>query len=115
MKDESITSKFFEEICKEFIYAEDDSSYLSGIIDLSGLYTGGVFVMDFQKRCFSVISHRDIFLCGYRAEHAAQLGYEFFRETVHENDLPLFIKIHREILKSEYIIDEELQSQIKYF
>jgi DNA-binding CsgD family transcriptional regulator len=118
MKNESITSKFFAGICKDCISAENaepDSSYLSGIADLSWLFSGGVFVMDFQKRCLPVISHCDIFLCGYPAEHAAQLGYEFFCETVHENDLLLFIKIHRAILKSEYIIDEELQSQIKYF
>ncbi|MDR0681189.1 MAG: helix-turn-helix transcriptional regulator [Dysgonamonadaceae bacterium] len=114
---ESIVSKFFEEIPNEHISTNEsaDSSYLSGIKDSSCLFTGGIFVMDFQKRCLPVVSHRDIFLCGNTVEHAAQAGYNFFLETVHEEDIPLFIKIHRTILKSEYIIDKEQQSQIKYF
>jgi DNA-binding CsgD family transcriptional regulator len=114
---ESITSKFFEGICENNISMDEsmDSSYLSSIEDLSSLLIGGVFVMDFQKRSLPVVSHRDIFLCGHSVEYASQSGYDFFRETVHKDDLPLFIKIHRTILKSEYIIDEEQQSQIKYF
>ncbi|MDR0604307.1 MAG: helix-turn-helix transcriptional regulator [Bacteroidales bacterium] len=114
---ESITSKFFEGIYEDNISMDEstDSFYLSGIEDASSLSIGGVFVMDFQKRCLPVVSHRDIFLCGHPFEQAAQSGYDFFRETVYADDLPLFIKIHRTILKSEYIIDEEQQSQIKYF
>jgi DNA-binding CsgD family transcriptional regulator len=114
---ESITSKFFEGICDDNISMDKsaDSSYLSGIEDMSSLFTGGVFVMDFQKRCLPVVSHRDIFLCGHTAEHAAQSGYDFFLETVHHEDLPLFINIHQTILKSEYIMNKEQQSHIKYF
>jgi DNA-binding CsgD family transcriptional regulator len=114
---ESITSKFFEGIHEDIISMDEStySSYLSGIGDLSSLISGGAYVMDFQKRCLPLVSHRDIFLCGYTCEHAAQSGYDFFSETVHEEDLQLFIKIHRTILKSEYIADLEQQSQIKYF
>jgi DNA-binding CsgD family transcriptional regulator len=113
----SIALKFFEGIHEDNISMDEstDSSYLSGISDLSSLSTGGVYIMDFQKRCLPLVSHRDIFLCGHTFEHAAQSGYDFFSETVYEKDLPLFIKIHRAILKSEYIIDVEQQSQIKYF
>ncbi|MDR2406812.1 MAG: helix-turn-helix transcriptional regulator [Bacteroidales bacterium] len=114
---ESIVSKFFEGVSRDHISMDEDtdSSYLSGIEDLSSLSIGGVFVMDFQKHCLPVISHRDIFLCGHTFEQAAKSGYNFFRDTVHEEDLPLFIKIHRTILKSKYIIDKEQQPQIKYF
>jgi DNA-binding CsgD family transcriptional regulator len=117
MENENITSKFFEGIGENCISTDEtDSSYLSGIEDLSELLSGGIFVMDFQKRCLPVISHRDIFLCGHSVEYAAaKSGYDFLFETVYENDLPLFIKIHRIILKSEYIADEKQQSQIKYF
>jgi DNA-binding CsgD family transcriptional regulator len=116
MKQENITSAFFEGINEDYISMdESDSFYLSGINDLSNLLNGGIFVMDFQKRCLPVISHRDIFLCGYAFEHAAQSGYDFFRETVHEEDLPLFIKIHRTILNSEYVADEKQQAAITYF
>jgi DNA-binding CsgD family transcriptional regulator len=113
---QNITSKFFEGIGEDNISMDEsaDFSYLSGIEDLSGLLTGSVFVMDFQKRCLPVVSHRDIFLCGHPFEHAAQSSYDFFLETVHEKDLPILIKIHQAILKSEYIIDEK-QFQIKYF
>jgi DNA-binding CsgD family transcriptional regulator len=114
---QNITSKFFEGICKDNISIDEstDSSYLSGIDDLSNLLIGGVFVMDFQKRCLSIVSHRDIFLCGHPFEYAAQSNYDFFLETVYEEDLPLLIKIHQTILNSEYIIDEKWQSKIKYF
>jgi DNA-binding CsgD family transcriptional regulator len=114
---ESITTKFFEGIHEDSISMDENNhtDYLRGISDLSNLLPGGVYVMDFQKRCLPIISHRDIFLCGHSVEHAAQTGYDFFLETVHPDDLPLFIKIHRAILKSEYIIDERQQSQIKYF
>jgi DNA-binding CsgD family transcriptional regulator len=114
---ENITSKFFEGISDDNISMDEsiDSSYLSGIMDLSYLLTGGVFVMDFQKRCLPIVSHREIFLCGHSFEHATQSGYDFFLETVHKEDILLFIKIHRAILKSKYIIDKQQQSQIKYF
>jgi hypothetical protein len=117
MKNESITSKFFEGIDENYISMDDNNhtDYLHGICDLSNLINGGIFVMDFQKRCLPVISHRDIFLCGHSFEDAAQLGYDFFYETVHEEDMSLFIKIHHAILNSEYVIEKELQSQIKYF
>jgi DNA-binding CsgD family transcriptional regulator len=115
MKHESITSKFFEGINKDYISMNESDSYLSNIDDFSNLLNGGVFVMDFKKRCLPVISHSDIFLCGHPFEYAEQSGYDFFRETVHEEDLPLFINIHRTILNSEYIIDKEQQPQIKYF
>jgi DNA-binding CsgD family transcriptional regulator len=118
MEHKSITAEFFEGIYDDYISMDKntaDSSYLSGVDDLSSLLHGGIFVMDFQKRCLPVISHSNIFLCGHPFEYAAQSGYDFFRETVHKDDLPLFIKIHRTILKSEYIIDKEQQSQIRYF
>jgi DNA-binding CsgD family transcriptional regulator len=113
---ESITSKFFEGIREDSISTDESTdSYLSGIKDSSSLSPGGVYLMDFQKRCLPLVSHRDIFLCGHSFELAAQSGYDFFSETVHEKDLKLFIKIHRTILKSKYIADPEQHSQIKYF
>jgi DNA-binding CsgD family transcriptional regulator len=114
---ENITSKFFEGINEDNISMDEhtDPDYWTFVIAFSHVSSGGVFVMDFQKRCLPVVPHNDIFLCGHPYKQAVQSGYDFFRETVHKDDLPLFIKIHQTILKSEYIIDKEQQSQIKYF
>ncbi|MDR0385477.1 MAG: helix-turn-helix transcriptional regulator [Prevotellaceae bacterium] len=115
----STVSQFFEGINKSSISADTDGfnaiTYLPGISALSSLCIGGVFVMDFKERRLPVISSRDIFLCGFSYEEAKRLGYDFFPEIVHEDDMPLLIHAHRAILNSPYIADEKSQSGIAYF
>jgi DNA-binding CsgD family transcriptional regulator len=119
MKQTNVALQFFEGIDKSHISDETSDlwniGYLCGVSDLSSLYIGGVLVMDFKERCLPLVSNRDIFLCGSSYENAEQLGYEFFSQIVHKDDIHLLIQIHRAILNSQYIADEKLQSQIAYF
>jgi DNA-binding CsgD family transcriptional regulator len=90
-------------------------SYLRGVSDYASLCTGGVLVLDFKERRLLLVSTRDIFLCGNTCDKAQRLGYGFFSETVHEDDIPLLIQIHRAILNSPYIADKDRQAHIAYF
>jgi DNA-binding CsgD family transcriptional regulator len=66
---------------------------------LSTIANGSVYVIDFHKRCFHFVSNHDLFLSGFSPGKVLKMGYDFFSEIVHPDDLPLFIDIHRAILK----------------
>jgi hypothetical protein len=79
------------------------------------VFMEAVYVVDFFERCFSYVPVHDLFLCGYSRERVMQLGYNFYPEIVHADDLPLLIKIHRVILNSPYIAEKERQNNMWYF
>jgi DNA-binding CsgD family transcriptional regulator len=116
---DNIISLFFEGIDESHISDEPDdfnsASYLRGISDLSSLCIGSILVMDFKERCLSFVSDRDIFFCDASSKDAKQLEYTVFPKIVHNDDISLFIQIHKAILNSPYIVDEALQSRITYF
>jgi DNA-binding CsgD family transcriptional regulator len=67
--------------------------------DFANIVTEAVYVLDFQKRCFHYVADHEFFLCGYSQEEVMSLGYDFFQEVIHPEDLSLWEKMHNVILK----------------
>jgi DNA-binding CsgD family transcriptional regulator len=78
--------------------AADESSVIE-IGDFSDVCTEAIYVIDFKKQCFHYVSDHDLFLCGHSKDEILELGYNFYSEIVHKDDLSKLAEMHREILK----------------
>ena len=67
-------------------------------------------IIDFQKQNFKSVGDHGFFLCGYPLEKAKTMGYLFFNEVIHPDDIFLWADMHNVILKSlhkkEFAADE---------
>ena len=72
-----------------------------------------VCIIDFQKRHFYDISDHGFLLCGYSRSEAKSMGYQFFNEIIHPEDIPLWVEMHHAILK--YIYEQDFTEEIRYF
>jgi DNA-binding NarL/FixJ family response regulator len=80
---------------------------------LASICRGSVYIIDFQKKCFRYISNHDLFLCGHSVDEVMQLGYRFYSEIVHPDDILLLKKIFRKILKVGHHTKQ--QNDMHYF
>jgi DNA-binding NarL/FixJ family response regulator len=80
---------------------------------LASVCRGSVYVYDFEKKCFRYINNHDLFLCGHSVGEVMRLGYHFYPEIVHPDDMPLLKKIFRKILKN--CRNTEQQNDMHYF
>ena len=94
------------------ITGNEYEKYHSGIEEFAYMCNEAVYVIDFFKRCFSFVSSHDLFLCGHKVKDVLSLGYDFYPEVIHPDDLPLLKKYHAEILR--LCIMNKLDG-IKYF
>jgi DNA-binding CsgD family transcriptional regulator len=107
----SITPLFFEGLTLPIVLEEDS---LVILIETVLSMAGAMYVVNFQKQRFHYVSKHNLFLCGHSQEEAMQSGYDFYSRIVHTEDLTLFIKQYRAILK--YICEEQdKQDEIDYF
>jgi DNA-binding CsgD family transcriptional regulator len=74
---------------------------------------GSVYVIDFKQECFLHVSNHDLFLCGHSTNEILKLGYDFYPEIVHPEDMPLFTKIFNKILTA--CSNNSQQDNIHYF
>jgi DNA-binding CsgD family transcriptional regulator len=103
---------FFEGIEKSSM--PDNIELFACYESFSDMMMEAVYILDFQKRNFHYVGHHDFFLCGYSQEEAMNLGYNFFREVIHPEDLLLWAKMHNAILK--FLRRPDLQvNGINYF
>ena len=71
-------------------------------------------IIDFQNRNFKEVIAKGFFLCGYSIETLKSMGYEFFNEIIHQEDISLWAEIHNAILK--YLHKEDLsEEEVLYF
>jgi DNA-binding NarL/FixJ family response regulator len=80
---------------------------------LASICRGSVYVFDFQENCFRYINNHDLFLCGHSADEVKRLGYSFYPEIIHPDDMPLLKKIVRRILKTGR--NTKQQNDMHYF
>ena len=71
-------------------------------------------IIDFQKRLFYDVSETGFFLCGYSRSEVKKLGYQFFNEIIHPDDIFLWAEMHHAILKYLYNQDFEAE-ELHYF
>lgn len=94
----SITAQFYREV--PTIDGDDNDDNLPFDLDIfSAMCIEAVYVIDFRKRKFRYVADHDFFLCGHSAEKAMALGYEFYPEVIHPEDLPLMEEMHAAILR----------------
>ena len=67
---------------------------LSFWIDMfSSIVTDSFYMIDVAESRICFIQPDDPFLCGYAAEDASRLGYDFYKKIVYSDDLPLWEKM----------------------
>jgi DNA-binding NarL/FixJ family response regulator len=81
--------------------------------DFSSMCVEAMYVLDFKNQCFHSVSDHNLFLCGYSKDEVMHLGYDFYSEIVHHEDLPRLIEMHQEILNCLYNPDN--MNNINYF
>jgi DNA-binding CsgD family transcriptional regulator len=109
---DSIVTSFYENISLSII--EKDENCVIEIDTFANLCIEAIYVIDFKKRCFSYVSDHDLFLCGHSKDEVLRLGYDFYSEIVHKDDLPLLAKMHQEILKC-LCTPDSINDDIHYF
>lgn len=78
------------------------------------MMTEATCIIDYQKRNFYDVGNHDFFLCGYLPEKVKSMGYQFFNEIVHPDDIPLWAEMHYDMLRS--LIDYEFTpDEVHYF
>jgi DNA-binding CsgD family transcriptional regulator len=108
----SIVTSFYENIAISMMTG--DENCVVTIDTFSDLCIEAIYVIDFQKRCFSYVSDHNLFLCGHTKDEVLRLGYAFYAEIVHEDDLPRLVEMHREILKC-LCNPDSINNEISYF
>lgn len=81
---------------------------------LSSMITEALVILDFEQKNFRYIPNHDLILCGYTQETPKNLGYDFFKNIIHPNDISFGIKIYNIVLQS-LNNNEWLADQINYF
>jgi DNA-binding CsgD family transcriptional regulator len=80
---------------------------------LASICRGSVYIIDFKRKCFQYVGDHDLFLCGYSVDEVMQLGYDFYSQIVHPDDMLLLKKMFNAILIAGSNIDQ--QNDIHYF
>lgn len=64
-------------------------NYLNVVKSLAKITYQSVYVIDYEQIKFEYVSSNPLFLCGYSADEALEMGYEFYFKNVPEDDLVL--------------------------
>jgi len=100
--------KFFDFVETPLSDPEKIDPAFKQYLDLfSSIISESVYVLDVQLKHWSYVSPHAFMLCGYPAEDALNLGYDFFQKIVHSDDLRKWAEMHRVIL--EYLKDSEVK------
>jgi transcriptional regulator, luxR family domain protein len=54
-----------------------------------------VYIIDYFRQNFLYVSPNPMFLCGQSPERVKELGYRFYLDFVHENELPLLLALNK--------------------
>ena len=93
------------------IQAEPEHDVLFNHAHFTDMMMEASCIIDFQKRIFKGVGAHGFFLCGYSLEAVKNMGYEFFNEVIHPDDLSLWVEMHHAILKclyEEYFTEQEV-------
>lgn len=114
MKQPNVTTNDFFKAVHETspVINEDEWSIVYDL--LSSMMTEALIVLDFEQNNFRYIPNHDLILCGYMQEIPKELGYVFFKNVIHPNDMPFWLDTLNAILES-LNNDEWLAKQINYF
>ncbi len=104
---DTVTDLFFERLPS--LSGESEEIVVSSLEFLRTIYpmiTGSVYVIDLYKRCFRFVSPDHLFLCSHSPKEVMMLGYRFYPQIVHLEDMKLLINIHH--LVFDYFHDPDV-------
>jgi DNA-binding CsgD family transcriptional regulator len=93
-----ISNELFEGV-QECMPSGEENEATVEFDDLISLIAESCVVLDFQQKNFHYVSKHDMFLRGNPPEKIKAMGYAFFQEIIHPDDLPLWIEIYNAIVK----------------
>ena len=104
---------YFKDIPKDDHTECEDNIFLHHDL-FTDMMIEAVCIIDFQKRIFYDVSDHGFFLGGYSQNEAKNMGYQFFDEIIHPDDLFLWANIHNTILK--YLHNQDFEAKkVHYF
>ena len=87
---------------------DEDNIFLHHSL-FTDMITEAVCIIDFQKRNFYDVSDHGFFLCGYPRSEVKSMGYQFFNEIIHPDDIQLWVDMHNIILK--YLHEQDFEAE----
>lgn len=102
---------FFEPI-KATQYIGSDNyalveGYLNALKAISKLYDLSYYIIDYYRKNFFYVSSNPLFLSGYSQEEVLKLGYDFYGESVPQEDLLLLFELNEAGFKFFYELPVE--------
>jgi len=104
---------YYKDIPQDDLIECEDNIFLYNNL-FTDMMIEAVCIIDFQKRTFYDVADHDFFLCGYSRSEAKSMGYQFFKEIIHPDDLFMWAEIHNSILKYFHRQDME-EKEVHYF
>ena len=93
-------------VCEDNIFLHHDL--------FTNMINEAVCIIDFQNRNFYDVTDHGFFLCGYSRSEAKSMGYQFFDEIIHPEDLFLWVEMHNKTLK--YLHEQDFGAEeVLYF
>ena len=72
---------------------DQESAFIQYCKVFSSLTTDSFYVFDVVQKRFCYIKPDNLFLCDHSTEEAMKLGYDFYKQIIHPDDLPLWTNI----------------------
>ena len=96
----TIETRFFEYAQEALAISEYEDSVFFRHFDLfSSIATESFYVINVITNRFCYVSPNDLFLCGHSVEEALQLGNDFYKKIVYPDDLLLWEKMRKAVLR----------------
>lgn len=93
---------------------DQESAFIQYCKVFSSLTTDSFYVFDVVQKRFCYIKPDNLFLCDHSVEEAMKLGYDFYSQIIHPEDLPLWTSMLESILR--YLKNlKESPNEIDYF
>ena len=93
---------------------DQESAFIQYCKVFSSLTTDSFYVFDVVQKRFCYIKPDNLFLCDHSTEEAMKLGYDFYKQIIHPDDLPLWTNILKII--PQYLNDrKDKWNEIDYF
>jgi DNA-binding CsgD family transcriptional regulator len=87
------------------------------VVDMDAFFSAcmeSMYIIDFQKQRFIYLSNHDFLFGEYSSDEIMQMGYGFYRKTVHPKDLPVLMKIFEKIQQKPDTVDSQ-DREVLYF
>lgn len=93
---------------------DQESAFIQYCKVFSSLTTDSFYVFDVVQKRFYYIKPDNLFLCDHSTEEVMKLGYDFYKQIIHPDDLPLWTNILK-IIPQHLNDRKDKWNEIDYF